>query len=157
MPPVFYQSQANVLESGEIYKIYFQNYSVFTGSPVLSTLKNSTMRVAISSKSVDYCIGTFRACNFDDNVDATNQVVISKLSNGYMGQFGNDAYTFENQVKSGKPILFNNSKYFVRNGESISSTQWFLGNTQLITRTPQDSYEELLRHFDISNDNCGGL
>jgi hypothetical protein len=157
MPPEFYQSQANVLESGEIYKIYFQNYSVFTGSPVLSTLKNSTMRVAISSKSVDYCIGTFRACNFDDNVDATNQVVISKLSDGYMGQFGNDAYTFENQVKSGKPILFNNSKYFVRNGESIATTQWFLGNTQLITRTPQDTYEELLRHFDISNDNCGGL
>ena len=157
MPPEFYQSQANVLESGEIYKIYFQNYSVFTGSPVLSTLKNSTMRVAISSKSVDYCIGTFRACNYDDNVDATNQVVISNLSNGYMGQFVNDAYTFENQVKSGKPILFNNSKYFIRNGESIATTQWFLGNTQLITRTPQDSYEELLRHFDKSNDNCGGL
>ena len=157
MPPEFYQSQANVLESGEIYKIYFQNYSVFTGSPVLSTLKNSTMRVAISSKSVDYCIGTFRACNFDDNVNATNQVVISKLSDGYMGQFGNDAYTFENQVKSGKPVLFNNSKYFIRNGESIATTQWFLGNTQLITRTPQDTYEELLRHFDISNDNCGGL
>ena len=70
------------------------------------------MRVAISSKSVDYCIGTFRACNFDDNVNATNQVVISKLSDGYMGQFGNDAYTFENQVKSGKPVLFNNSKYY---------------------------------------------
>lgn len=157
MPPEFYQSQANVLESGEIYKIYFQNYSVFTGSPVLSTSKTSTMRVAISSKSVDYCIGTFRACNFDDNIDATNQVLLSKLSNGYMGQFGNDAYTFENQVKSGKPILFNNSKYFVRNGESIATTQWFLGNTQLITRTPQDSYEELLRHFDISNDKCGGL
>jgi hypothetical protein len=61
MLPEFYQSHANVLESGEIYKIYFQNYSVFTGSPVLSTLKNSTMRIAISSKSVDYCIGTFRA------------------------------------------------------------------------------------------------
>ena len=157
MPPEFYQSQANVLESGEIYKIYFPNYSVFTGSPVLSTLKNSTMRVAISSKSVDYCIGTFRACNYDDNVNATNRVLLSNLSDGYMGQFGNDAYTFENQVKSGKPILFNNSKYFVRNGESISSTQWFLGNTQLLTRTPQDTYEELLRHFDISNDNCGGL
>jgi hypothetical protein len=36
-----------------------------------------------------------------------------------MGQFGNDAFTFENQVKSGKPILFNNSKYFVGKGESI--------------------------------------
>ena len=75
----------------------------------------------------------------------------------YMGQFGNDAYTFENQVKSGKPNLFNNSKYFVRNGESIATTQWFLGNTQLITRTPQDSYEELLRHFDKSNDKSSML
>ena len=157
MPPEFYQSQANVLESGEIYKLYFQNYSVFTGSPVLSTSKNSTMRVAISSKSVDYCIGTFRACNFDDNVDATNQVVISNLSGEYMGQFGQDAYTFENQVRAGKTNLFNNSKYFVRNGESISSTQWFLGNTQLITRTPQDSYEELLRHFNMAHDCIGGL
>ncbi len=71
-------------ESGENYKIYFQNYSVFTGSPVLLTLKNRTMRVAISSKSVDYCIGAFRGSNFDDNVNATHQVVISKLSDGYM-------------------------------------------------------------------------
>lgn len=157
MPPEFYQSQANVLESGIIYKLFFQNYSVFTGSPVISTSKNSTMRVAISSKSVDYCIGTFRACNFDDNVDATNQVVISNLSGQYMGQFGQDVYTFENQVRSGKPILLNNSKYFVRNGESIATTQWFLGNTQLITRTPQDTYEELLRHFNKSNDFTGGL
>ena len=157
MPPEFYQSQANILETGMVYKIYFQNYSVFTGSPVLSTSKNSTMRVAISSRSVDYCIGTFRACNFDDNVDATNQVVISNLSGEYMGQFGQDAYTFENQVRAGKPILFNNSKYFVRNGESIATTQWFSGNTQLITRTPQDTYEELLRHFEKTNDCSGGL
>ena len=157
MPPEFYQSQANVLATGEVYKLFFQNYSVFNGTPVLSTSKNSTMRVAISSKSIDYCIGTFRACNYDDNVDATNQVLLSSLSSEIMGQFGQDSCTFENQVRAGKPILFNNSKYFVRNGESISTTQWFLGNTQLMTRTPQDTYEELLRHFNISHDCVGGL
>ena len=115
------------------------------------------MRVAISSKSVDYCIGTFRSASYDDNADATNKVIISNLSPQYMGEFGQDACTFENQVRLGKPLLFNNSKYFVRNGESISTTQWYLGNTQLMTRTPQDTYEALLQHFNISHDCVGGL
>ena len=157
MSPEFYFSQANYLASGFKYDFYFQNYSVFTGTSVNSEQKASVMRVSISSQSVDYVIGTFRIPNFDDNVDATNQVVLSQLSDEVMGQFGHDSCTWENQCKSGKTVLFNNSKYFVRNGESITTTKWQLGNTPLLERTPPLIYEEMLRHFNIQDEKDGGI
>ena len=157
MPPEFYNVQANVLASGNTYNFYFQNYNVFTGNPIASTQKTSVMRVSIASSSVDYVIGTFRAANFDDNVDATNQVILSQLSSEVMGEYGQDSCTWESQCKLGKTVLFNNSKYFVRNGESINSSKWQLGNTPLLERGPHLIYEEMLRHFNIQDDKSAGI
>ncbi len=157
MPSVYYQATANALASGEIYKLYYPNYSVFTGNPVNSASKAGTMRISISTKSLDCCIGTFRAANFNDNNNDTNSVVLSQLSSPYMDRFGEDKCTFENQVKNGKPVLFNNSKYFVRNGESVKEATWTIGNTRYLTETPQQIFEGVLRHFNLQNDTLGGI
>lgn len=157
MPSVLYQATANALASGEIYKLYYPNYSVFTGNPVNSASKAGTMRISISTKSLDCCIGTFRAANFNDNNNDTNSVVLSQLSRPFWGRFGEDRCTFENQVKNGKPVLFNNSKYFVRNGESVKEATWTIGNTRYLTETPQQIFEGVLRHFNLQNDTLGGI
>jgi len=65
MPPEFYSSLANTLGSGGVYKLWFPNYSVYTGNPVLATNKNSVTSFSISTKSLDYVIGTFRIPNYD--------------------------------------------------------------------------------------------
>jgi hypothetical protein len=39
MPPEFYSSLLNTLGNGGVYKLWFPNYSVYTGNPVLATNK----------------------------------------------------------------------------------------------------------------------
>jgi hypothetical protein len=43
MPREFYDSLANSLGSGTTYKLWFPNYSVYTGNAVLATRKNCTI------------------------------------------------------------------------------------------------------------------
>ena len=115
------------------------------------------VRFSISTKSLDYVIGTFRATNHDNNTNDTNKVVLSSTSRPFSGAFGEDKCTFDNQVRSGKPVLFNNSKYLVRNGESLTEATWFVGNTRLLTEKPTEIFDGVLRHFNIQNDVLGGL
>jgi len=157
MPQEYYDSITNVLESGASYKLYFPNYSVFTGSPVNSASKNTTVRMTVSTKSLDYVIGTFRAANYNDNNDATNIVVMSKTTTNASGRFGGDGTTFESQARAGRTILFNNSKYFIRNGESIDSATFTIGNTRLNSEQPTEIFDGVLRHFNIQNDVTGGI
>jgi hypothetical protein len=42
MPREFYDSIANTLGNGGVYKLWFPNYSVYTGNPVLATNKYFT-------------------------------------------------------------------------------------------------------------------
>ena len=157
MPSSYYNGLANNLASGATYKLYYPNYSVFTGQPVNSLEKSGVLRFSISTQSLDYVIGTFRAANYDNNDNATNKVVLSNTSPLYLGQFGSEKCNFENQVRDGKPILFNNSKYFVRNGESLTEATWSIGNTRLLTEKPVEIFDGVLRHFNIQNDVLGGL
>jgi hypothetical protein len=65
MPREFYESLANGLDKGFTYKLWFPNYSVYTGNSVLATNKNCTTSFSISTKSLDYVIGTFRIPSYD--------------------------------------------------------------------------------------------
>ncbi len=66
LPPEFYSAQNNALSQGP-YKLYFPNYNVYYGNPVTSTAKSQTTRMSITTKSLDYVIGTFRGANYSDN------------------------------------------------------------------------------------------
>ena len=157
MPAEYYDSVRNVLDSGAAYKLYYPNYSVFTGAPVNSLSKNTTVRMSLSTSSLDYVIGTFRAANYDDNLDATNTPVISNTSTLASGMFGQNITTFDSQAKNGQAILFNNSKYLVRNGESLDYATWTIGNTRGAPENPTEIFEGVLRHFNIQNDVLGGI
>lgn len=163
-PPEFYNSIENSLASGAIYKLHFPNYNVYYGNPVISTAKVQTMRMSITTKSLDYVIGTFRGANYNDNgsIAPSNSVVngtstTSRSALLTQGSIGSTGGVFNTLVQSGFPIIFNNSKYFVRNGDGIANGTWTIGNTRLNTEEPLEQWEGVLRHFNIQNDTVCGV
>ena len=164
LPPEFYSSQANALANGAVYKLYFPNYNVYYGNPVVSTAKATTIRMSITTKSLDCVIGTFRGANYNDNgsIAPTNNVVLgntlgANLSVVGVGSIGSGTNTFQNQVAGGQSFLLNNSKYFVRNGMGINDGTWTIGNTRLNSEKPQEQWESVLRHFNVQNDTISGV
>ena len=57
MPSEFYESLANGLKNGTTFKLWFPNYSVYTGNAVLANRKDCVTSFSISTKSLDYVIG----------------------------------------------------------------------------------------------------
>jgi hypothetical protein len=155
MPEAFYQAQNSLLSSGSVYKLWFPNYAVLTSTPVLAINKQGTHRFSISTRSLDWVIGTFKLPNYD----TVSPPLISKLATPDNANiyFGSANATFENQVKNGMPLLFNNSKYLATNGSSITSSKWKIGTHEYRTKTPQESFDALCNHFNIQNDVQGGM
>ena len=109
LPPEFYSAQSNALNNGAVYKLYFPNYNVYYGNPVVSTAKATTVRMSITTKSLDCVIGTFRGANYNDNgsVAPSNTVVLGNnagpnLSAIGTGSIGSGTNTFQNQVAGGQ-------------------------------------------------------
>lgn len=154
MPEAFYQAQASLLSSGSVYKLWFPNYAVLTGTPVIACNKAGTHRFSISTRSLDWVIGTFKLPNYD----TPTTPLISKLTDDNQQRYlGQAAKTFENQVKNGYPLLFNNSKYLATNGASITSSKWKIGTHEYRTKTTQETFDALCNHFNIQNDMNGGM
>ncbi len=99
MPSEFYASLANTLGSGGVYKLWFPNWShvVYTGNPVIATNKNSVTSFSISTKSLDYVIGTFRLPNYDVEGPVLNTILspINSL------EYGATIATADSQIGAG--------------------------------------------------------
>jgi hypothetical protein len=52
---------AALLDRGHEFSIYFKNYQTFTGTSTLD--KTQSMRISVSSQSLNYVMGTFQAPN----------------------------------------------------------------------------------------------
>ena len=100
-------------------------------------------------------MGTFRLPTYD-----TPEEVLNSLTppNDYCtyGPVGLTKYTWESQVRAGLRRLFNNSRYFARNGSSITDCAWQVGNSLYPTRTVQQQFDAVLQHFNIQNDQGSG-
>ena len=153
MPPEFYQSLSNTLGSGGVYKLWFPNYSVYTGNPVLATNKNSVTSFSISTKSLDYVIGTFRIPGYD----AEGPVLNTRLSPLAALEYGSTFGTADNQIDAGLRRVYNQSKYFAHNGDSIKTTQWKIGNTPYEAQDLKEQFNSLLQHFNIHQDTLSGM
>jgi len=150
MPAYFYEAMANVLASGAVYKLYYPNYQIFTGQS--TTSKSGTTRFAITTKSLDYCIGTFQVASRD----TISTVLNSSISPATSGEFGNASYTAGALINSGAQRVFNQSKYFARNGSGVKTGTWYAGSVRLISETPLQMYNAILRGFNMKNDLLGG-
>ena len=116
----YYDALNRALESGHQFNIYFKNYQTFTGTSTID--KKQSMRITISSQSLNYLIGTFQA----PNRTTITQPINTLISPPQSGENGVYSATFDNQVDSGMPRTFNNALYFVRNGSKIKSSKWSL-------------------------------
>jgi len=153
MPPEFDAVMANVLGSGRKYKLYFPNYTVQSGRPVKSNNKATTERFSISTNSLDYVIGTFRLPNYDQIGYPLNTLLSSQNSL----EEGQTIATAESQYNAGLRRVYNQSKYFAHNGDSIVNTKWRIGNNSFEPQTLAENYNSLLQHFNINQDTTSGI
>ena len=153
MPPEFYSSLANTLGSGGVYKLWFPNYSVYTGNPVTANNKNSVTSFSISTKSLDYVIGTFRIPNYDQ----PNEVLNTLKSTPASLEVGETLATAESQISAGCRRVYNQSRYFAHNGDSIKTTQWRIGNTPYEAQDLKEQFNSLMQHFNIHQDTLSGM
>ena len=150
----FYNAQANVLASGSVYKLWYPNYTVLSSNSVLGSNKTSVHRFSVSARSLDYVMGTFKVVGYD----TPTFPVISKLAtDNAAGFYGTNDSTFESQCSAGLPVLFNNTKYLLNNGDSIVSTKWKIGTHKCRTKTVAESFDGLLNHFNIQQNVDGGM
>jgi hypothetical protein len=65
--------------------------------------------------------------------------------------------TAEEQVNAGLLRVYNQSRYFAHNGDSIITTKWRIGNSSFESQTMEEQYNSLLQHFNINQDTISGI
>ena len=153
VPAEFFKGEMVKLSTGGVYRVFFPNYSVFTGPSVAAGNKKGVSRASVSTKSLDWVIGTFRLPNYTNIEKPLNTLVADADS----GEKGESFCTFDSQCKNGLRRLFNNSRYFCRNGSSITKTRWEIGSADYKERTLEEQFNQLLLHYNIANDQTGGM
>lgn len=121
MPPWYYEGLKNQLMNGTSYELYFPHYTTFYGQS--SGSKNQTTRFTIASDSLDYMIGTFIRADKED---------LSKVVPFVLGANDTTVKTLAESLVSGASTpTFNQSVYFQRNGQYLTSSQWTIGSEKL--------------------------
>jgi hypothetical protein len=126
---------------------------VQSGRPVRSDNKATTERFSISTQSLDYVIGTFRLPHYEEIGKPLNTLFSSQNSL----QEGQSIATAENQVNAGLRRVYNQSRYFAHNGDSIVTTKWRIGNNSFEPQSLEEQYNSLLQHFNINQDTVSGM
>ena len=70
---------------------------------------------------------------------------------------GQTIATAEQQVNAGLRRVYNQSRYFAHNGDSIVTTKWRIGNNSFEPQTLAEQYNTLLQHFIINQDTTSGI
>ena len=153
MDPEFDRAEANLLGNGHKYKLYFPNYTVQSGRPVPANNKRTTERFSISTQSLDYIVGTFRLPNYETIGLPLN----TRFSTQNSLEEGLSVATAEQQVNAGLRRVYNQSRYFAHNGDSIVTTKWRIGNNSFEPQTLEEQYNSLLQHFNINQDTVSGM
>lgn len=153
LPSEFYMTEASRLASGAVFKLWFPNYSIQSCPAVPAGNKTGVNRTSISCRSLDWVMGTFRLPTYDTPGAPLNSLAPAPSA---LGPIGGTIYTWEAQVRAGLRRLFNNSRYFARNGSSITSCSWQVGNSLYPARTMQQQFDAVLQHFNIQNDQGSG-
>jgi hypothetical protein len=153
LPSEFYKGEMAKLGTGGVFRIFFPNYSVFTGPSVQAGNKKGVSRASVSTKSLDWVIGTFRLPNYT-NIE---KPLLTLISDANEGERGEGIATFDSQCRNGLRRLFNNSRYFCRNGSSITKCKWEIGSGDYKDRTLEEQFNQLLLHYNIANDQTGGM
>jgi hypothetical protein len=99
--------------------------------------------MVVNSECINYVLATFRPNGYSTIANPVN-TLISPLSTGHTGTY---QATIDNQIASALPYTFNNSKFFLRNGQKISRLGFKVDDTLFEARTNQEMYIDNLRHW----------
>ena len=139
----YYDALNRALDSGHIFNIMFKNYQSFTGTP--TTSQAQTMRISISSQSLNWVAGMFQAPNRTTPTQPINTLIAPTQS----GEVGSYQGTLDYHVQAGLPRSFNNALYFVRNGSKVGTSQWTVDSQMFPSKDLYETYNEYLRHWNI--------
>lgn len=136
----YYDVMNKLVESGN-YRYHFKRYVLY--SDAATTSRAIDYRMVVNSECVNYVLATFRPSGYDVIANPVNSL-ISPLSTGHTGVY---QATIDNQIAAGLPYTFNNSKFFLRNGQRISRMGFKVDDTPFEPRTNQEMYIDNLRHW----------
>jgi hypothetical protein len=157
LPKAITDAMTAVLESNSVYQYWFPSYTSFMGQPTNGS-KTGTTRISLSTSSLEMLIGTFMVQNRDTQVQPImGDYKDRSVSGQNMAELGDASKSFRYNLLSGEPIIFNQSKYFIRNGTTIKNCRWGIGNVYFNYETIPDQFSNVLRAFNTQNDTLGGF
>ena len=136
----YYDIMNRLVDSGS-YKYHFKRYVLQTDAA--TPTRQIDYRLVVNSECVNYVLATFRPAGYDILANPVN-TLISAQPHGHCGVY---QATFENQVRCGLPYTFNNSKFFIRNGDRIKRMGFKVDEVYFEPRTSQEMYIDNLRHW----------
>lgn len=136
----YYDIMNRLVDSGA-YKYHFKRYVI--QSDASTTSRSIDYRLVVNSECLNYVLATFRPNGYDTISNPIN----SLISPSCIGHCGALNATHTQQVNSGLPYTFNNSKFFCRNGFLIDKLSWRVDETYMEGRTKQEMYIDNLRHW----------
>jgi hypothetical protein len=136
----YYDVMNKLVESGN-YRYHFKKYVLYNDAP--TTSRQMDYRMIVNSECVNYILATFRPSGFATISNPVN-TLISPLSAGHTGVY---QATVDNQIAAGLPYTFNNSKFFIRNGQRIGRLGFKVDDVLFEPRTNQEMYIDNLRHW----------
>jgi len=129
-----------LIASGK-YRYHFKRYVLYNDAA--TTSRAIDYRMVVNSECVNYVLATFRPDGYTTLSNPVN-TLISPLSTGHTGGY---QATIDNQIAAGCTFTFNNSKFFIRNGQRISRMGFKVDDTPFEPRTNQEMYIDNLRHW----------
>ena len=157
LPKAVTDAMTAVLASNSVYQYWFPSYTSFMGQPVTGS-KTGTTRISLSTSSLEMLIGTFMVQNRDTQVQPIMGDYGGRSVSGQnMAELGDASKTFRYNLLSGEPIIFNQSKYYIRNGTTLKQCRWGIGNVYFNYETIPDQFNNVLRAFNTQNDTLGGF
>jgi len=136
-----YYDTMNRLVADGLYKYHFKRYVLQTDAATAD--RQIDYRLVVNSECLNYVLATFRPTGYDTLANPVN-TLISPQSVGHTGTY---ACSFDEQVKTGLPYTFNQSKFFIRNGQRISRLGWKVDEVYLEPRNKREMYIDNLRHW----------
>jgi len=136
-----YYDTMNRLVADGLYKYHFKRYVLQTDAATAT--RQIDYRLLVNSECLNYVLATFRPAGYDTLANPVN-TLISPTSTGHTGVYN---CSWMEQVRTGLPFTFNQSKFFLRNGQKISRLGWKVDEVYLEPRNKREMYIDCLRHF----------
>ena len=136
----YYDVMNKLVDSGN-YRYHFKKYVLY--SDVATTSRQIDYRMVVNSECVNYILACFRPNGYNTIANPVN-TLIAPLAAGHTGSY---QATIDNQIAAGLPYTFNNSKFFLRNGQRVSRMGFKVDETPFEPRTNQEMYIDNLRHW----------